>query len=181
MNLKIISVESDPAKHALVKQLKSSEKYYKMMYLKFVCAATTDSDMRESAAQYAVGTFLDKPDALRTLRNIGVLKGDLGAITTNATIFAIATTTTYFIKGTKLFGGGVIDFKNTAGEKPFMPTMAWKDYIFYMEKNHPATTTIARNLGVGATRKAKENVIAVMGYLIDQGILNDQIILDSYK
>ncbi|MEO5950563.1 MAG: hypothetical protein ABIQ04_03900 [Candidatus Saccharimonadales bacterium] len=150
-------------------------------HIKFVAAATTDSNMRENASQYAVGTFLDKPDALRTLRNTGVLEGDLGAIVTNATIFAIAATTTYYIKGTKLFGGGVISFKTENGEKPFKPTMAWGDYIAYMEKNHPDATAVARHIRVGATKKANENVIAVMGYLIEQGIINEQLIINSYK
>jgi len=169
MSLNSISVGSGPAQLALEKQLKSSARHYKEMFTKFVVASTDDPAMQRAAIECAVGLFAREPDAYSTLVHIPVLEGELGVIVANATIFAIAATTTYFVKGTKLIGGGIINFKNETGEKPYAPRMTWEEYVTYMEDNHPNATAVARQIGVGVTQKAKENVVAVMGYLIDQG------------
>jgi hypothetical protein len=140
------------------------------MFSRYVEIATSDDDIKKSAMGYAIGTFAGDADAYTTLVNVNSLERELGAIVQNATIFAIAATCTHYLKGTKIFPGIATNAKTQTGERPFMPSKKWTDYTEDMKLNHESASWIVNHmvLGIVARRKFKNNILAVMGYLIEQ-------------
>ena len=170
MQLNNLEVGSGPAQLALTKQFKSDKTYYLKVYSMFINAATNDQDIIKLAMEYAIGDFAGDPDAYSTLVHIAPLDDELGALVQNATIFAIAVTTTYYIKGTIISSGIAEGSKTPTGEKPYAPAKSWDDYVQYMKTEHPNTVAVVAQirLGLTARSKYKRNILAVMGYLIDQ-------------
>lgn len=164
-----LHIGSGPAEYALTTQLKSSEQYYMETFRKFVDIMTDESAPQDAAMDYAVSAMAGIPDAISTLIKVDSLKGELGALVQNATIFSIAATCTYFIKGTPLGAGIANNLTTEAGEKPYEPGMSWGAYVAYMESAQPIASDAARQVMWTLSKRKQDNVIAVMGYLIEQG------------
>lgn len=173
MQLNNIYVGSEPAQLALTAQLKSDKRHYEEMFSRFINIATSDDDMKKLAMEYAIGTFAGDADAYSTLVNINPLEDKLGALIQNATIFAIAATCTNYLKGTKISPGIAMSAKTQTGETPFMPSKGWVEYSEDMKINHEGASWIVNHMVLGLTprRKYKNNILAVMGYLIEQSEL----------
>ena len=161
-------VYSNPAINALDVQFKSDRKHYSKQFSDFINKAESDEEVRKLALTFDAHSG---QDGWGTLIDANNAEENVAALVQNATIFAIAVTCTYYIKGTKI-SKGVANTMIYGSEYPYRPTMSWSNYAKYMEKNQPHATAIALSLTAILGRQNSSNVIAVMGYLIEQGDLN---------
>jgi len=184
MEFNNINVGSGVAQFALDKQLKSSDKYYKEMYSKFVMLATQDDGIRNGAIKNAVDIFGDKPEAYSTLVSIGPLNDEIGLMSKNATIFAIAATCTYLIKGTAMTKGIAENLKNPDGSAPYNPSKSWAEYAAFMGDEHELATLVVHQMRLGIFSKKlkfKYDILQVMGYLIEQGMLESRRRMEKFR
>jgi len=168
--LSTLSVYSNPAIAALDVQFKSDRKHYSKEFSEFVNKATKDVELRKASLDYDGHVVQDGWGTLVDVKNADEA---IASLVQNATIFAIAVTCTYFIKGTKL-SKGISETMTYASDYPYKPTTSWSDYAKDMEDTHPYAAAIAGSLCATMSRQSRKNVISVMGYLIEQGNLNEQ-------
>ncbi|MEI6229040.1 MAG: hypothetical protein WCP11_03410 [Candidatus Saccharibacteria bacterium] len=162
-----LNIYSNPAINALDMQLKSDRKYYSEKFTDFVNKVVADEAVRKIAYAYDASSGQDGWDTLIDTKNTDE---EVAELVQNATAYAIAVTCTYYIKGTKV-AKGIADTMTDKNKYPYKPTMSWSDYANYMATNQPYATAVARSLTTILGRQKSANVIAVMGYLIEQGKL----------
>ena len=149
-------------------QLKSNRKYYSEKFIDFVNKAVADEAVRKIAYTYDASSGQDGWGTLIDTKNT---EEEVAELVQNATVFAIAVTCTYYIKGTKI-SKGIADTMSNENKYLHKPTMSWSDYANYMKTNQPYATAIASSLTTILGRQKSSNVIAVMGYPIEQGKLD---------
>jgi len=171
MELNDIEIKSRAAIQALAYVLSSLDKkrHFKEVFLRFVdYIGVSDEEARED-----IEFTMELIDSAEPEKSFATADSILGfglhsEVSSNACLYAIASTRTYEIKW------GIQSSKHiVTGEKIFTPERSRKEYIEFMEENHSVLTKAALDLVVLPWKK--RTVVEIMGYLLEQSNKNKEL------